>query len=65
MNISIENSTVILSMKMAAYLMWKGNPLVALKDDKKMSGRKIFIFETTTKLNNDLGGFQVFKELNK
>jgi hypothetical protein len=64
MNISKENSIVILSMKMAAYLMWKGNPLVDLKDDLKMSGRKIFIFEKTTKLTNDLGGFANFKDLN-
>lgn len=45
--------------------MWKGNPLVNLKDDKKESGRKVFIFERTTKLQNDLGGFDEFKELNK
>jgi hypothetical protein len=59
----IENTKIIFSHKMAGYLQFKGNPLIAIKKDYKQLDKNIFIFAITDKLNNDISNYKDF--LNK
>ena len=57
-----SKTTVILSLKMAGYLAFRGNILINTKDDIKGSGRKIYIFINTEKLREDMKHYKEFCE---
>ncbi len=56
-----ENTIVILSMRLAGYLMYVGNPVLALRNDLKQNDKKVFVFKKTNKLESDMKYFEIFK----
>jgi len=49
-----------MSLRMAGYLAFLGNPLVQTKDDIKGTGRKVYIFPNTEKLKKDMSKYDEF-----
>lgn len=58
-----DTDVCILSSKMAAHLILKNNfPISRPKKDLKNEDRKVFFFEGTEKLKQDMASYELHKE---